>query len=474
MDLAKKIKRFIEKHRMLFPGNRALVAVSGGPDSVALLHILHDLKKKLEISLEVAHLQHGIRGEEGEEDARFVAGLAERLGLVCHVKAIDLPQIKRTSGKGSLEEMGRLERYRFFAEIADRRELDAVATAHTVDDQAETFIMRLFRGAARTGLAGMTPVRYLDGGPERGSRNVLLIRPLLDATRREVMEFLDQRKLSFRFDSSNADLFYLRNWIRLKLMPELVERFGAELPARLCAQTEVLRDEEAYLADLTRQELNKVSEGKNLNREAFLNSNKALRRRMIRLMIEQRRGHLRAIDFDHVEAALSLIVARAPQGRIALPGGWELAREYGTITFNKSNIRGVKRQCYSYPFHAGATLNVIEAGMTIVSRLTNGAPEKLPQNLMEAVFDADVLKGNLVVRNFRNGDRFQPLGMSGHKKVKDLFISNKLPLRNRAILPLLVMDEEILWIPGLGRSDFAKTGPATKISLSLKATPCAK
>jgi tRNA(Ile)-lysidine synthase len=474
MDLAKKIKRFIEKHQMLFPGNRALVAVSGGADSVALLHILHDLKKKLEISLEVAHLQHGIRGEEGEEDARFVAGLAKRLGLVCHVKAIDLPQMKRTSGKGSLEEMGRLERYRFFAEIADRRELDAVATAHTVDDQAETFIMRLFRGAARTGLAGMAPVRYLDGGPERGSRNVLLIRPLLNATRREVMELLDQRKLSFRFDRSNADLFYLRNWIRLKLMPELVEKFGAELPARLCAQTEVLRDEEAYLADLTRQELDKVSEGTNLNREAFLNSNKALRRRMIRLMIEQRHGHLRGIDFDHVEAALSLIAAGPPQGRIAFPGGWELAREYGTITFKKSTIRGVKRQCYSYPFHAGATLNVIEAGMTIVSRLTNGAPEKLPQNVMEAVFDADLLKGDLVVRNFRNGDRFQPLGMSGHKKVKDLFIANKLPLRTRAVLPLLIMDGEIIWIPGLGRSDFAKAGPATKISLSLKATPSAK
>ena len=131
---------------------------------------------------------------------------------------------------------------------------------------------------------------------------------------------------------------------------------------------------------------------------------------MIRLLIEQRRGHLRAIDFDHVEAALSLIAARAPQGRIALPGGWELAREYGTITFNKSNIRGVKRQCYSHPFHAGATLNVIEAGMTIVSRLTNGAPEKLPQNLMEAVFDADVLKGNLRCAEFPKRRSVSTLG----------------------------------------------------------------
>jgi tRNA(Ile)-lysidine synthase len=469
MDLVNKIKDFVEKHRMLFPGNRVLLAVSGGPDSVALLHILYDLKKQLEISLEVAHLQHGIRGEEGEEDAQFVAGVAERLGLLCHVKAIDLPQMKRTYGKGSLEEMGRLERYRFFVETAHRYELDAVATAHTIDDQAETFVMRLFRGAGRTGLRGMPPVRYLDDRPDRGSGNVLLIRPLLDATRREVMEFLDQRKLSFRIDRSNAELFYLRNWIRLKLMPELIEKFGAELPARLCAQMEVLRDEEAYLADLTRQQFDRISEGNKLNRNAFLDSNKALRRRMIRLLIEQRRGHLRAIDFDHVEAALSLIAAGPPQGRVALPGGWELAREYGTITFER-NTRGVKRQCYSYPFHAGATLNVMEAGMTIESRIRNAPPENLPQNLMEAVFDADLLKGNLFVRNFRNGDRFQPLGMSGHKKVKDLFIANRLPLRTRAVLPLLIMDEEILWIPGVGRSDFAKAGPATKIWLSLKAT----
>jgi tRNA(Ile)-lysidine synthase len=473
MDLVKKIKQFVEKHRMLSPGNRVLVAVSGGADSVALLHILHDLKKQLELSLEVAHLQHGIRGEEGEEDARFVAGLAERLDLVCHVKAIDLPQMKRTSGKGSLEEMGRLERYRFFAETAHRHEIAAVATAHTIDDQAETFVMRLFRGAARTGLAGMAPVRYLDGGHDRGSGNVLLIRPLLDATRREVIEFVDQRKLAYRTDNTNADLFYLRNWIRLQVMPELIERFGAELPARLCAQSEVLRDEEDYLADLTRQQLDKVIEGKNLNREAFLNSNKSLRRRMIRLLIQQRRGHLRAIDFDHVEAALSLIADGPPQGRVALPGGWELAREYGTITFERST-RDVKRQCYSYPLHAGTPLNVTEAGMTIESRIRNAPPEKLPQSLMEAVFDADLLKGNLSVRNFRNGDRFQPLGMSGHKKVKDLFIANRLPLRTRAVLPLLIMDEEILWIPGVGRSDFAKTGPATEISLSLKATPYAK
>jgi tRNA(Ile)-lysidine synthase len=472
MDLPRKIKQFFEKHQALSHGNRILVAVSGGPDSVALLYLLHDLRDELDLTLEVAHLQHGIRGEEAREDARFVAALADQLNMPCHIKEIDLPQIKITSGKGSLEEMGREERYRFFAESAHRRELDAVATAHTVDDQAETFIMRLFRGAGRTGLGSMAPVRRLDQRPDRGSGNVLLIRPLLGATREEVMEFLEQRELAYRTDSSNADSFYLRNWIRLKLMPQVTERFGAGLAARLCAQAEVLREEEDYLADLTRQQLDKVSQGKKLNRQAFLDTNKALQRRMIRLWIEQRRGHLRAIDFNHVEAALSLIAAGPPQGRLALPGGWELAREYGTITFER-NAADVKPQCYSYPLQAGRTLNIIEAGITIDSELADTVEGKLPQNFnfMEAVFDADLLRGNLLVRNFRNGDRFQPLGMSGHKKVKDLFIANRLPLRARAVLPLLVMDGEILWIPGYGRSEYGKVNPATKISLCLKATP---
>lgn len=468
MDLARKFKQTIEKQRMLSPGQRILVAVSGGPDSVALLYLLHDLREEFELTIEVAHLQHGIRGEEAIEDARFVARLAEQLSLICHLKEIDLPQLKIASRKASLEEIGRFERYKFFAETAQLHRLDVVATAHTADDQAETIVMRLFRGAGRTGLRGIAPMRQLMVAGDRRCTSVLLIRPLLNAQRREVMDFLEQRKLHYRTDSSNRDLFFLRNWIRLKLMPQVSERFGAKLPARLCAQAQVLGDEEDYLAELTRQQLENVSDGNELSRKLFLNLNKALQRRVIRLWFEQRRGHLRAIDFDHVESALRLIAVGAPQGRLALPGGWQLAREYETITFYRPNV---KPRCYSYQFKPGSTLTVIEAGVTIVSELIDPAPGKLPDNFMEAVFDADLLKGNLLVRNFRNGDRFQPLGMAGHKKVKDLFIANQLPLRTRATLALLVMDNEILWIPGYGRSDSARIGPATKISLHLRVIP---
>jgi len=453
---------------MLSPGQRILVAVSGGPDSVALLYLLYDLREEFELTIEVAHLQHGIRGEEAIEDARFVARLAERLSLICHLKEIDLPQLKIASRKTSLEEIGRFERYKFFAETAQLHRLDVVATAHTADDQAETIVMRLFRGAGRTGLRGIAPMRQLMVAGDRRCANVLLIRPLLNALRREVMDFLEQRKLPSRTDSSNRDLFFLRNWIRLKLMPQVSERFGVKLPARLCAQAQVLGDEEDYLAELTRQQLENVSDGNKLSRKLFLNLNKALQRRVIRLWFEQRRGHLRAIDFDHVESALRLIAAGAPHGRLALPGGWQLAREYETITFDRPNV---KPRCYSYQFKPGSTLTVIEAGITIVSELIDPTPGKLPDNFMEAVFDADLLKGNLLVRNFRNGDRFQPLGMAGHKKLKDLFIAHQLPLRTRATLALLVMDNEILWIPGYGRSDSARIGSATKISLHLRVIP---
>jgi tRNA(Ile)-lysidine synthase len=468
VELPRKFKQAIEKQRMLSSGQRILAAVSGGPDSVAMLYLLYDLREELELTIEVAHLQHGIRGEEAVEDAGFVAGLSKQLGLICHLKEVDLPQMKIASGKTSLEEIGRLERYRFFSETAQRRRLDAVATGHTADDQAETVVMRLFRGAGRTGLRGIAPISQLTMGRDRLGANVLLIRPLLDAHRREVMEFLEQRKLAYRIDSSNRDPLFLRNWIRLKLMPQVKEKFGDRVPARLCAQAQVLREEEDYLADMTRQELENVSDGKKLNRRLFLNVNKALQRRVIRLWIEQTRGHLRAVDFDHVEAALSLIAAGPPQGRLALPGGWQVAREYETITFERDRPK-VKPRYYTYEFKPGMNLAVIEAGIMIDSELIDAAPGKLPDNFMEAVFDADLLKGNLLVRNFRNGDRFQPLGMRGHKKIKDLFIANRLPLHTRAALPLLVMDNEILWIPGYGRSDFARIGSATKISLHLKA-----
>jgi tRNA(Ile)-lysidine synthase len=251
-------------------------------------------------------------------------------------------------------------------------------------------------------------------------------------------------------------------------MPQLAEKFGADLPLRLSDQAAVLRDEERFLEGLAREQFTKISDGENLKRAAFINVDKALQRYILRFWIKRRRGHLRSVDFQHIEAALSLIAGGPSQSRIALPGGWDLAREYDTLKLERRS-RHVKRQCYSYHFKPGETLNVIEAGIKIQSELIHEVPPKLPQDLMEAIFDTDFLTGKLLVRNFRHGDRFQPIGMKGHKKIKDLFIENKLPLISRAVLPMLVIGDEILWIPGQGRSEIAKIGSRTRVALRLRA-----
>lgn len=448
-----------------------LVAVSGGADSVAMLHVLNDLRGEFDLHLEVAHVQHGIRGKAAQEDADFVGGLAKWLGLAFHLSEVDLPRLRRQAGNGNLEEMGRLVRYRYFAEVAHRRRLSAVATAHTLNDQAETFLMRLLRGSGRQGLSSMAPVRALAGISHENSKDLLLIRPLLRASREEIVAFLGGRKISYRTDSTNDDLSYLRNWTRLWLMPRFQEKFGMQTPVRLSAQAEILRDEEKVLAELTRENLEKITCDRNLERGPLLELDKAFQRRILRLWIERRRGHLKGIDFDHIEAALLLIAGGAAQARLALPGGWELSREYETLKLEK-RARTVERRCYNYHLQVGTDVNVLEAGMTIHSELVSAKQAKLPEDFMAAVFDANLLTENLLVRNFRNGDRFQPLGMSGHKKVKDLFIERRLSLRLRTVLPLVVAGPNILWIPGHGRSEFARISSASKVALLLKAERC--
>jgi tRNA(Ile)-lysidine synthase len=469
MDLRREVAEFIEKLWLVSPGDRVLVAVSGGPDSVALLHLLYDLREELELRLEVAHLQHGIRGEETREDARFVAGLAERLRLPFHLKEVNLHQIKSAAGKGNLEALARAERYRFFAAVVQERGLAKIATAHTLDDQVETVLMWLLRGTGMKGLGGMSPVQRLRLAGNHSMEALKVVRPLLEVSKAEILQYLESRKFDYRIDQTNLDTALLRNWIRLKLLPRLKEKVGLNLPARLAQQAELIRAEEEFLEGLAHVELGRIRTPEGINREAFLKCNKALQRRLLRLWIEATRGHLRGLGFHHIEAILDLITDKPPQGRLSILGGWELVREYETLRLEKQSRRiGPRCACYSYGISIGADLLIQEAGLTIQTRTIKPSLLKLPDDLMEAAFDIASL-ADLTLRNFRHGDRFQPLGMAGHKKVKELFIEKKVPLSVRASLPLLVLGNEVIWIPGYGRSEVGKITPATKTILHLKA-----
>jgi len=320
--------------------------------------------------------------------------------------------------------------------------------------------MWFLRGAGRKGLGGMSVISRLKPG-------LTLIRPLLDVSKAEILEFLQERQIAYCFDRTNQDTQLLRNWIRLDLIPQLQQRIDPRLLLRLPQQAQIFGEEEVVLEHLAQVELDRIRSAKGLRRDLLLEQNKAMQRHILRRWIEERRGHLRGIDFAHVEDLLNLIAAGPPQGRLSIPGGWELVKEYETVRLEKRSRR-VKGICYSYEFRIGTELNVREAGMTIHSERISQLFSK-PDNLSRAVFDITALPDKLTVRNFRNGDRFRPLGMTGHKKVKELFIEKKAPLSVRSTLPLLSMGEEILWIPGYGRSEFGKIRRETKEVLYLTA-----
>lgn len=235
MSIIQNVKTTVQRFNLLSPGERILIAVSGGSDSVALLHLLEELREEFRLQLEVAHLQHGIRGDDAKEDARFVGELATKLDLAFHLKEVDLPQMKSAAGKGNLEALARAERYRFFADVVRDRKLDKVATAHTQDDQAETVLMWFLRGAGLNGLGGMSPLDLFDiaGGDSGG---LTVIRPLLEISKAEVLQYLAERHLAFRADRSNQDISLLRNWIRLDLLPLIARRVGRRVAARLSQQ----------------------------------------------------------------------------------------------------------------------------------------------------------------------------------------------------------------------------------------------
>jgi tRNA(Ile)-lysidine synthase len=298
-----------------------------------------------------------------------------------------------------------------------------------------------------------------------------VIRPLLDVSKAEILEFLNAKKLAYRVDRTNRDTRLLRNWIRWKLIPKIKERSGPRFSARLAHQAELLRDDDLVLEGLARRALNRMRSADGLDRKLFLEQPAALQRRILRLWIEEARSHLLGVEFVHIAAMLGLIVGGPPQARLAVPGGLELVKEYQRLRLEKRSRKLKRASCYSYKLHIAKPLNIREAGVTVYSDLISPPLAHWPDGLSEAVFDRALLPQALTMRNFRRGDRFQPLGMAGHKKVKDLFIEKKIPLSARATLPLLSAGGEIFWIPGYGRSAAANIGPQTAEILRIRVIP---
>ncbi|MDD9272054.1 tRNA lysidine(34) synthetase TilS [Paenibacillus sp. GCM10023248] len=465
IDLAASVRQRIIEEKLAVSGDVVVVAVSGGPDSVALLHVLFALAKEFDWKLVVAHVNHQFRGAESDAEAAFVARLAERLGLPCEIGVIDVPAyIEATSLNG--QAAAREKRYEFLHQVADAYKAERIAFAHHADDQAETVMMRIVRGTGPSGLVGM---------PERRrEKKVELIRPFLRIYKSDIVNYCAQHQITYCKDSSNELRKYFRNQIRLDVMP-MLKQYNEQLPESLNRLTEMMRAEDDYLAVETERVLRRIvtfqGAGCRLTRSDFTGLHVALQRRLIKLILNCLCLGMDRLDFIRIESIRELMSQDQVSNQVLqVDDALYIVREYEAILFQTSEP---VPKPYAYELGADTDeLDLPEAGAKLLCA-------RMPANSVDAssivplatdiYLDLGQLRWPLTIRSRRSGDRLEPHGLNGSKKVKDMFIDAKMPLSRRDVIPLLVdASGQILWIAGFRRSKHALVGTDTERVLHMK------
>lgn len=426
-----------------------LVALSGGPDSVALLLAAMAWSEAASGDLAAAHLHHGLRGTAADADAAFCADLCARLGVPLHTEHGDPRPLARERG-GGLEEAGRHLRRRFLERVLDREPgLHAVATGHHRDDQTETVLMRLLRGTGPEGLAGIRPV---DGR---------WIHPLLEVRRRDVLTFLQEQGQPWREDVSNTEGDNLRARLRRELLPVLRGMFGPaadEAPARLA---DLLADDLDMLEASTREAEARVRDGEALDVGALLALEPALARRILRRWLrEPAAGNVSGPTRVHLQGVLDWLATGTSGAGIDLPGGLRLERSFDRLA--RAAGGGSERRGGDYRI-------LVRPATDAETTLAPGHGDPTDEATWHLVCPASGLRGNLRVRNRRAGDRLQPLGLDGTKKLSDLLQERRVPLADRD--GVLVVEDElgILWVVGLARDERTRLLPeaGAKVTVSV-------
>ncbi len=448
---------------MLSAGDTVIVAVSGGTDSMVLLQILLRLAPESSLKLVVAHLNHNLRGAESEADLEFVSSEAARMGLKFYAKTLGEGELRRSGV--SLQNAARRARYEFFEEAATRFKACRVAVAHNLDDRAETMLMRIIEGTGLKGLSSIPPLR----GP--------YIRPLIDVNRREIEAYAASEGVSFREDSSNKKTDYLRNRLRKELIPLIEEGYNPLVKVALTALAGRLTMDGDFIEGEALKLYASIVKDKGdgqltFPRGALIAAHPALSSRVFFIAAEALRGISGGLYATHAEAFLSLVNGERPNASIDLPNGLKAVREYedirlfitdGVTEETAAEVAGGKDTELKAP---GVTELKGFTSAAITSRIITGGSELPGGGEGEcAVFDYDAIGDRpLIVRRFRPGDRMRPLGLGGTKKLKDIFVDMKIPLRIRKNIPIVVAGGDIIWIAGLRRSEaFPVTERAARV-----------
>lgn len=436
-----KIKKTIKKYRMLEAGDKVVVGVSGGPDSMALLYVLNHIKKDYNLTLKVAHLNHGFRGKEAEGEAQFVEKMSQKLELPFEVKTFDVPAYKMEHSLSS-QEAARVIRYRFLEDVRKQFSASKIALGHHADDQAETMMMWLLRGTGLKGLGGMPPVR--EGG---------IIRPLIETTREEIEVFLRKKEIPFVMDSSNQKTQYLRNRLRHELFPLLRENYNPQLVKNLVQTASVLRTEDEYLERIAEGALKKIllsrdGESLTIDNKGLLSLPLAIQFRCLRGALEQIKGNLRKITSTHLYDMIKIVCNNMPNKVLKLPQGIVVEKSYNHLTI-KPYQTSPSPFCYQFNSIPDRVI-IQEIGKELQFKIIEGNDRIVSrENNRIAYFDAEKVLVPITIRNPKPGDRFQPLGMKGEKKIKDFFIDEKIPLKERKRVPLVFFGDLLGWVCGM-------------------------
>ncbi|OPY85506.1 MAG: tRNA(Ile)-lysidine synthase [Syntrophus sp. PtaU1.Bin208] len=449
-----KIRHTVQQYRMLKGGEHVVAAVSGGPDSMALLQVLTLLSSEFDLTLTVAHLNHGLRGAESDAEEQLVCRLSKERGIPCVIKAVNLTALReKEKRRRSLEDIGREERYFFFSNLAKEIGATRVALGHHREDQAETVLMNLIRGTGLEGMKGILPVR-----------DRIYIRPLLDVSRKEILEFLHAEEVPFLEDSSNRQDQFLRNRIRHHLIPILQERYNPQIVDSLNRTACIARREDDCLKSRASQILDdwkipsQVKDGMAfLEIAQLLRLHEALQHRVLKTLLGRMFSSNCRVISAHIQAVVDLCRGRKPDGVLHLPDKILVKREYDQLTFihlDDSSTEGRSGKDFSYFVKIPDSVEVKELGIIVKTTFAERDDEKvLGAGDKVAYLDYDKLVMPLAIRNRRKGDRFQPMGMAGSKKLKAYFIDEKIPRRKRDAIPLLVDGHSVVWIAGLRLSE---------------------
>lgn len=483
--IEEKVFSFIRTHRMLKPGDRAVVGVSGGADSVCLLFVLLEWAKQCPLELTVVHVNHGIREDAGE-DAAYVKGLCSQLGLPFYLREEDVAA-RAAREKRSEEEAGRLTRYEAFAQAAEQYGADKIAVAHNANDRAETMLFHLFRGSGLSGLCGIRPVRESDLAGR-------IIRPILCLERWEIEEYLKERGISWCTDSTNEGDAYTRNRIRHHILPYAQQEIAEGCISHMGQTADMLAETEDYLEqqiqELRAACVREEGEGLRIRAEAFCTQHPVIRKRLLYTLVKELSPEQKNITYAHIQAAMTLFTQEGNRV-VCLPYGIRCRRQYEEVILERTlsgqekeaALKGFsERQDEGIPSEIwlnleeipkeGSSIMLPGLGELHISIFLHEKWQDIPENQCTKWFDYDKMKKSLVIRKRQQGDYLTIRGKEPdtlcHKQIKDYMITEKIPRQQRDELWLLAQEKHILWVIGHRISEYYKVSGNTKRILQVQ------